>query len=264
MLSDADLLAAYDDQIRDGFGRRVPPTWTHEVDGPLVRCRSPRDGFCLATTGIEALTSEELEGLVDRTLVAYADPPVRFEWKTYDHERADLRELLTRQGFGTEPRETLVLGEAAALAADPVLPPGLTLRTTTERADLDRVAAMESEVWGEDWGWLADDLAERLANPLEPTTVYLVEDDGEVVSAAWLVALAGTGFAGLWGGSTLPAYRGRGIYRALVAVRAQEAVRRGHPYLQVDASEDSRPILERLGLRSVGGTQPFVHDPSEQ
>ena len=51
---------------------------------------------------------------------------------------------------------------------------------------------------------------------------------------------------------------GQGIYRALVARRAQLAVERGHRILQVDASDDSRPILERLGLCVVGGTTPYI------
>jgi GNAT superfamily N-acetyltransferase len=82
-----------------------------------------------------------------------------------------------------------------------------------------------------------------------------------VVCAAWLVLREGEGFAGLWGGSTLAEWRGRGIYRAMVAQRAQLAVQRGVKYLQVDASEDSRPILQRLGLHAVTTTTPYVWTP---
>jgi GNAT superfamily N-acetyltransferase len=45
---------------------------------------------------------------------------------------------------------------------------------------------------------------------------------------------------------TLPAWRRRGIYRALVAHRAKLAAERGRRCIEVDASDDSRPILERL------------------
>ena len=55
-------------------------------------------------------------------------------------------------------------------------------------------------------------------------------------------------FATLQGGATLPEWRSRGVYRALVARRAVLAAERGCEYLQVDASDDSRPILERLGF----------------
>jgi len=59
----------------------------------------------------------------------------------------------------------------------------------------------------------------------------------------------------LWlaGGVTLPAFRGRGIYRALVRARWDDAVRLGAGALVVGANVDtSYPILERLGFRAVG------------
>jgi hypothetical protein len=55
--------------------------------------------------------------------------------------------------------------------------------------------------------------------------------------------------------------RGRGIYKALVAVRAARAVELGYKYLQVDASDDSSPILQRLGFHPVTTTTPWVHTP---
>jgi len=59
----------------------------------------------------------------------------------------------------------------------------------------------------------------------------------------------------LWlaGGVTLPSFRGRGIYRALVRARWDDAVRLGAGALVVIANVDtSYPILERLGFRAVG------------
>jgi GNAT superfamily N-acetyltransferase len=59
----------------------------------------------------------------------------------------------------------------------------------------------------------------------------------------------------LWlaGGVTLPSFRGRGIYRALVRARWDDAVRLGAGALVVNANVDtSYPILERLGFRAVG------------
>jgi len=255
--SDAALLALYDEQVRGSLAHRLPPTWTAERDGPVTRCFTPREGIAMLTADAGDLAHDDLAALVDRTFGAYRRAGTGFEWKTFDHDRDDLPPLLVERGARAEPREALVLGESRLLADDPVLPAGLGLRRVTERADLDRVAAMESEVWGEDWAWLADDLEERLGGE-DPIEVLVVEDGEAVVSAAWLVPLTGTEVAGLWGGSTLAAYRGRGIYRALVAARAASALTRGCTVLQVDASDDSRPILERLGLRTVGGTTPYV------
>ena len=56
----------------------------------------------------------------------------------------------------------------------------------------------------------------------------------------------------LVGGATLPWARGRGLYRALVRARWDEAVRRGTPGLAVGANPaTSYPILLRLGFEEV-------------
>lgn len=253
----AELLTVYDREVRGSFPDRLPPGWSAEQDGPLTRCVTGRAGFAMLTEHPARLAPAGLEGLVDRTFTFYADRDLGFEWKTFDHDPSGLRALLSARGARPEAREALVLGEAAAVADEARLPAGLVVRSVTDRTDLERVAALESEVWGVDWSWLAEDLAARLTGPA-PAEVLLVEDGDRPVSAAWLVPLAGTRVAGLWGGGTLLAYRRRGVYRALVARRARRALDRGYPVLQVDASEDSRPVLERLGLHAVGGTVPFV------
>ena len=70
---------------------------------------------------------------------------------------------------------------------------------------------------------------------------------------------AGTDFASLWGGGTLPEWRGRGIFRALVARRAALAAARGYRCLQVDALPTSEPILARLGFVRLATTTPYTH-----
>ena len=69
-----------------------------------------------------------------------------------------------------------------------------------------------------------------------------VADDGTVTCAALGANFhEGTDFASLWGGSTLTEYRGRGIYKALVARRADEAAERGFRYLQVERPRTAGP-----------------------
>src|SRR5439155_4672686 len=127
----------------------------------------------------------------------------------------------------------------------------------------DRIVEMEAAAWGvrEPHGWLADMLeSERAADP-DSLAVVAAEADGEVVSAGWIRFERGTDFATLWGGATLPVWRGRGIYRALVAYRANLAAERGCRFIEVDASSASRPILERLGFVAVTTTTPYVWSP---
>ena len=97
-------------------------------------------------------------------------------------------------------------------------------------------------------------------------SVFLVEDalkgaQGPAVSAAWVRFHPGTGFASLWGGGTLPQWRRQGLYSALLVHRAQLAKDRGYEFLRVDASEDSRPILQKLGLHAVTRTTPYQWTP---
>jgi GNAT superfamily N-acetyltransferase len=252
-----ELLQVYDEEVRGSFADHLPPGWSGEQDGPLVRCLTGRAGLVMLTDRAEGVPLDELVELIDRTVAYFGDHGRWFEWKTFDHDPPALRPLLLERNATPQPHEALLLGDAASIATEPASPEGLTLRPASSRVDLERIAAMQSEVWGGDWSWLADDLEKRLtADP--QIAVLLVEDASQVVGSAWLTPLAGTTVAGLWGGCILPAYRGRGIYRALVARRAQLAVNLGYRFLQVDASEDSRPILERLGLSVVGGTTPYI------
>jgi GNAT superfamily N-acetyltransferase len=74
-------------------------------------------------------------------------------------------------------------------------------------------------------------------------------DDAPVAYAAADLAAAGFFLAG---GSTLPAARGRGCYRALVRARWEEAVRLGRSGLAVQAQHgSSAPILRALGFVEV-------------
>ena len=88
--------------------------------------------------------------------------------------------------------------------------------------------------------------------PVDPegrSVRYLAYVDGEPVAQA-TAAFSEHGVT-LFGGATLPAARGRGAYRALVAARWEDAVARGTPVLVTQAGAQSRPILARLGFREV-------------
>ena len=155
------------------------------------------------------------------------------------------------------------MGTADALSGLAIEVDGIEFRETSEQADLLAIGRLHTEIWGEDWTWIADDLRRRFDH-LGPDgiRVFVATDADRLVSAAWLVMCPGSAFAGLWGGSTLKSHRGRGIYRAMVARRAAIAGARGIRYLQVDASDDSRPILERLGFLALTTTTPYVWTPT--
>jgi GNAT superfamily N-acetyltransferase len=255
----AVLLAAYDDQLRGGAESADVPTST---DGPVIRVEYPNRGF-VSYRSLGGLDGDQLDGLIARQRDFFAAKNQPVEWKTRGHDLpANLTDRLVAAGFQPEERETVVIAESAVIVdklrgRDVV--EGVSIRRTTEWADFERIAAMESTVWDMDWTWLTDDLTRRQGTGL--TDVFVAEADGQVVSAAWAVYKKDTDFTGLWGGSTLAEWRGKGIYKALVAVRAARALELGYRYLQVDASDDSSPILQRLGFVAVTTTTPYVFTP---
>ncbi|MBB5475676.1 GNAT family N-acetyltransferase [Micromonospora parathelypteridis] len=261
MTTPNELLVLHDQQVRGTIAARLPNNWEPSWDGPILQIATPARGFAFAQD-LDGLSSEELDAHIGRVRDRWATLGQAVEWKTYGHDRPDLTERLRLAGFAPEDEETVVIGVADTLTTAGEVPDGITIRATTDLADLRRIAAMESEVWGADWSWLAGDLRDRIESAPENIVVLVAEAGGEVVSAAWLVIIAGTEFAALWGGSTLAQWRRKGIYRALVARRAQIAADRGIRYLLVDASEDSRPILQRLGLQAVTTTTPWVWSPT--
>jgi GNAT superfamily N-acetyltransferase len=257
------LLSAYDAHLRAWAPDPAPADVRVEHDGPLTRIVGLDQGGFLTYVDLAGLDGAALDELIARQRDHFAAAGMSVEWKLHGHDRpADLADRLRAAGFVPEKTETVVVGPVAALAATlPVLPEGVRLREVRARTDLDRIAAMEEAVWGDDRGWLADGLEKELAADAQGLTIVVAEADGVVVSAGWVRYITGTGFATLWGGSTLPQWRRKGIYRALVTYRARLADARGFTLLQVDASDDSRPILERLGFVPLTTTTPYVFTP---
>jgi GNAT superfamily N-acetyltransferase len=260
----ASLLSAYDAQLRAHVPERLPAGIRVERDGPLVRTFGFGDRGMVEHRSLDGLDGRELDRLIARQVQIFAERREPFEWKLHGHDRpADLAERLRAAGFVPEDTETVVVAAVEAIGIEPNVPDGVSIREVYDRADLRRIVELEDRVWLDDHGWMVHDLEkERLADP-EALRVFLAEAGDVAVSAAWMRFPSGTDFATLWGGATLPEWRGRGIYRALVAHRANLAAQRGRLYLEVDASDDSRPILERLGFVPVTTTTPYIWSPTE-
>jgi hypothetical protein len=259
-MSAPELLAAFDGQLRGRVPPRLPTGVRVERDGPLVRFVGFNEAGFVGYRDLGGLDGAELDELIARQVRLFADRGERFEWKVYGHdEPVDLPQRLHAAGFVAEEMETVVVAPVSAIAGPTILPEGLSVRDVVDRADLERIAALEEAVWQDGAVVkLADSLEDELAADPEALAIAVVEDAAEVVCAAWVRFEQGTDFGTLWGGATLPAWRRRGVYRATVAYRANLAAERGYRYLSVDASSESRPILERLGFVAVTTTTPYI------
>ncbi|MFF9088434.1 GNAT family N-acetyltransferase [Streptomyces sp. NPDC014991] len=253
----AAVLALYDREMRrnarpDGPGARI------ERAGAVVRQVADAHGWNgVLWSGLDAACA----GRAIRDQIARFTGLGRdFEWKAYGHdEPADLGDRLVAAGFRAEPEEALMIGEVAGPVSAGEPPAGIRVVRATDPAGVDLVVDVHERAFGTDGTRLRHRLLGRLA--ADPGTVVAVVAlaGAEPVSAARMELVPGTRFAGLWGGGTVEAWRGRGVYRALVAHRARVAAAHGYPYLQVDASSMSRPILARLGFHTLSTTTPYLY-----
>lgn len=258
--SRASLLAAYDARLREG----AELAGADSVDrcGPLWRGKSGDRGL-VSYRSLNGLTGPALDDLIARTVAHYAaDPGIdSFEWKTRGHDApASLPQRLSAHGLHAEAAETVMLGEASSLAGPVQLPDGVTLRRidnqTDPYPDVVRAARAQELAFGFPFG--VDDFMRRIERGAGRVELWVAETSEEVVCVGRLEVIPDTEFAGLWGGGTLPGWRGRGLYRALTAARAQSALERGVRYLHSDCTQSSRPILERGGLLAVTTTTPYL------
>jgi GNAT superfamily N-acetyltransferase len=178
------------------------------------------------------------DGDVERIVARMRELPGHVEWKYYSHDGPELRERLLAAGLEPEDEETVVVADAASI---PPPPPDVELRLVT-----DEFVDLAADVFGRRF-----DLPER-------AVAVVAVADGKAVSGGRVDFEEDVEFAGLFGGITLPEFRGRGLYRATVAKRAELARERGYRWLYVDALPTSRPILERLGFVAITTTAPFV------
>jgi GNAT superfamily N-acetyltransferase len=265
-LNTDDLRKVYDRQLRAHVPSVLPEGARVERDGPIVRFVDLDNRGFVSYVDLGGLTGAALDALIARQRDYFSARGEGVEWKLHAHDvPPDLPDRLKAAGFSPEDEETVLVGLAGPLAAAPAENlEGVRLREVVARPDLDRIMAMEFEVWGRDRAWQAEALELEIAADPESITVVVAEADDAIVCAGWVRYIEGTDFATLWGGATHPAWRKRGIYRALLAHRARLAVARGKTYLQVDASDDSRPILQRLGFVALTTTTPYVWSPEER
>jgi hypothetical protein len=260
------LLTAYDRQLR-GDAEVTAGALSVTRHGPLRLVTFDGGRGWVSYRDLEGADAAGVRRLVAAALDHYrADPAVtRVQWKARAHDRAPgLHEALVEHGFLPGEVESIMIGQARALAVDVPLPDGAVLRRITEPEDVRAMSAMTDVVFGEPVDEATPKILLRRMAQDEGMEIWVVEVAGRMVCAGRLERVAGTDFAGLWGGATVPEQRGRGVYRALTAARARSALRMGATLLHSDSTRYSRPILERAGFVAVSTTTPYTWQRQER
>lgn len=181
----------------------------------------------------------EVDAIIAQTQATYAALSVPFKWCVWPWSRpADLGARLAASGM------TSWAARGMSIAADAVFP---SADVAVEPAELADYAAVWAEGWGEDPEKVAADVAAIAASGT--TRLFVARIDGAAVGIAATRERPDAGY--LLGAVVLPAWRGRGAYRALIAARLADLASRGIPLAVTHAREaTSAPILEAMGFRT--------------
>ena len=256
-----EILALYDCELR--LNAPLPgATFRYERTATILRLIGPSAAAhdnCVVFSRLDAAGADAaIAGEIDY----FASLDHAFEWKLHGHdEPADLAERLLRHGFAAEPPETIVVRD---LADEPPRPPAtlsIEIRRIGEPSELSALVALQDEVWGDDHTWYGQALARELAADATQIEILVACAQARPVATSLMRLHRGTLFGSLWGAATLPAFQRRGLYTALVERHVMTARAAGARLLTVDANDNSRPVLERVGFRSLVGVQGFVWRP---
>lgn len=249
------VLETFDEQLRRRPAQMSDARAEH--DERITRYIGPGGWNAVVWSNLD---ESDADAVISQQIERFAAAPGPWEWKHYSYDRPpDLPRRLVDAGFTPEPEEALMVAEIADLDLAVAPPDGVVVRPVADDTDVRALVDVHNQVFGGEHTTIGE--AVRAGLNVEPSTVaaFVAWAEEGPISGGRVEFHLDTDFASIWGGGTLPAWRGRGVFRSLVACRAAEAAARGFRYLQVDASPDSRPILQRLGFVQLATTTPFKH-----
>jgi GNAT superfamily N-acetyltransferase len=245
MMEFDELLALYDRELRIEIEY---PGVRKDVFPNLVRFVRPPPG--MNYVGYSHLDEGEIDAVIQEQIDFFTQMDQPFSWHVYDHDTPpSLGDRLLAHGFIADDDPDAVMVLTVADTAPALLEPvGDHVRRIDQPDQLEDVVSIEEHVWGGDFSWLTGRLGPHLEIP-GYLSVYIATVEGQPACSGWAYFYPKSQFAALFGGATLPEYRGLGLYTGVLAARVQEAVQRGYRYLTTGASPMSQPILARNGFR---------------
>ena len=196
------------------------------------------------------LNSTNVEEAIQDQIAHFEHRGCDFSWVVFRHDTpANLKKLLLTHGFRAEDPEVIMVLDIEDVPPTLLEPIQHDVQRKTDPSNIDDVITIRQQVWQSDNSSAAQSLAKRLADSPQSLGLYVAYVEGKPVSTAQISFYQQGQFAGLVHAATLPGYRRRGLYTALIAIRIQEARRRGIRFLDADASPMSRPILDKLGFQ---------------
>jgi len=244
VLTDAEIFAEVTQTPRRAF---VPLPDLELVERPgwfQITTPSFREGG-FNEVALAVLADGDADAVIDATIAGYRARGLKFRWTVGpDSAPADLADRLARRGLA----RSIACGMARATT--PVTGGDGVTVTEIDASTSDTFTRTMAAGWETDPAPLARVHDLILANPQRTQHLFLARIDGEPAGTAAYVAFPRSAY--LLGAVVLPAFRGRGVYRALVDARLAHARARGLALATSHAREQtSAPILAGLGFRAI-------------
>lgn len=238
--------------------RRLPVPGTLVEPLPHLLRSTPERTDADAMITFADLPPAHEEAMIDEQIEHFSQAGRSFEWKVYGLDRpADLRARLERRGLVPGPVEMFMVFPLSQKLMGAAHVAGVELRQIHDERGIRDLVSIQESLYRRSFAWWGAELLLALTESPGSISLHGAYVDGQPVGGGRATYPEGGQFAGIYGGSVLPEYRGRGIYSALLGERARAARTRGYPYLIVDAAPMSRPILERKGFIPICATWPL-------
>jgi GNAT superfamily N-acetyltransferase len=210
---------------------------------------------------------DEVDDVISEAQATFAARNLPFLWVLDPGTQPpDFEARLAARGFKPDPHaeEVKVMILPADATIEPPAVPGLELRdgladlASFQAADRAAAEAFEETKLMEDPNLAAMQERRRLnAVAAGNRRLVLATVNGEPAGAASLTVYPPQG-AMINGGAVRPSFRGRGVYRAMVAARLEMTREAGAAGVAVHAGPMSEPILSRLGFTPVSWRRFYV------
>jgi GNAT superfamily N-acetyltransferase len=254
----------------------APAAWGEiQPESGLTRILTER--YCLLLGPVPGFTSVSRLRL-DPDNLAETLAEVRAQVAASDHREAiwwvgpaatpgDLVDRLQAHGLIPDERpNSEAHATSMALTEEPPATPGVIARRVDGFDEFVRAGLIADAAFGASeeesraYESIAEESFAREQAGHSPRT-YIALLDGKPVGVGRALIAPDCPAVVMLGGGVLPEARGRGVYRALVRARWEDAAAAGTPALVTHAGAMSRPILERLGFQAVA-EQEILLDPA--
>ncbi len=232
------------------------PGWVTHTEPSLIKSVSPDpDGSVVSYFQFNAHRANQI---INQQVSFFSRSQKNFEWKVYDTDKPQsICRSLLNHGFYEEDEESFMVLDLHQFTAIPEQQKQC-IEARSAKGIRDAILVKQVQLQDECDGYYRHLVNLKQQRP-ESIKIYVIYQDGEPVSSAWITFNGPSSpFAGIWGGSTIAKFRGRGHYQSLLKQRIRDALLAGKRFLIIDASEMSKPIVEKYGFRVVTKTTPYM------